>query len=43
VILPAPNGPIYTLLRLYSAQGNTAVDPAAGEGTWKPPAVMQVQ
>jgi hypothetical protein len=40
--LPAPDGPIYMLLRLYVPNETPPSILPAGEGTWKPPAVMQV-
>jgi hypothetical protein len=33
--LPAPNGPIYMVMRLYLPQQ------AALDGTWKPPVIVQ--
>jgi hypothetical protein len=43
VILPAPNGPIYMLLRLYMPKETPPSILPAGEGRWKLPEVMQVQ
>lgn len=38
--LPAPNGPIYLVMRLYWPKtGEVSILPA-GEGTWKPPALV---
>ena len=40
--LPAPNGPIYMVMRLYWPKtGNPSVLPA-GSGTWSPPPVVRV-
>ena len=42
--LPAPNGPIYMVMRLYwpkEPPGPSILPP--GDGTWKPPAVMVAQ
>jgi hypothetical protein len=41
--LPAPNGTIYLVLRLYWPKEAPPSILPAGEGTWKPPAVMQAQ
>jgi hypothetical protein len=41
--LPAPDGPIYMLLRLYVPNETPPSILPAGEGTWTPPAVMQAQ
>jgi hypothetical protein len=41
--LPAPDGPIYMLLRLYVPTETPPSILPAGEGTWKPPAVMQAK
>jgi hypothetical protein len=38
--LPAPNGPIYLVMRLYWPKETIL---PAGEGTWQPPAVVQAQ
>jgi len=38
--LPAPDGPIYMLLRLYVPNETPPSILPIGEGTWKPPAVM---
>ena len=40
--LPAPNGPIYMLLRLYVPNETPPSILPASEGTWKPPGVMRV-
>lgn len=40
--LPAPDGPIYMLLRLYVPTLTPPSILPAGEGTWKPPAVQRV-
>jgi hypothetical protein len=40
--LPAPNGPIYLVMRLYWPKtGEPSILPP-GEGTWKPPVVKKV-
>ena len=41
--LPAPDGPIYLVMRLYwpNAEPPSILPP--GEGTWQPPALVQVQ
>jgi len=39
--LPAPDGPIYMLLRLYVPSPNPPSILPAGDGTWQPPAVVQ--
>lgn len=41
--LPAPNGPIYLVLRLYWPRTETPSILPPGEGTWKPPGVMVVK
>jgi hypothetical protein len=41
--LPAPNGPIYLVMRLYWPKETPPSILPAGAGTWKPPAVMQQQ
>ena len=41
--LPAPNGPIYMLVRLYVPTLTPPSILPADSGTWKPPAVMQGQ
>jgi hypothetical protein len=38
--LPAPNGPIYLVMRLYWPRTEAPSILPAGEGTWKPPAIM---
>ena len=37
--LPAPNGPIYMVMRLYWPKAEPPSILPAGEGTWKPPAI----
>lgn len=41
--LPAPDGPIYLVLRLYWPKTEPPSILPAGNGTWKPPAVVSVQ
>jgi hypothetical protein len=41
--LPAPNGPIYLVMRLYWPKIEPPSILPPGEGTWKPPAVEKVQ
>ena len=41
--LPAPNGPIYLVLRLYWPKETPPSVLPAGDGTWKPPAVIAVE
>ena len=41
--LPAPNGPIYLVMRLYWPKETPPSILPAGEGTWQPPAVVQAQ
>jgi hypothetical protein len=41
--LPAPNGPIYTVMRLYWPKLEQPSILPAGEGTWQPPAVTLAQ
>ncbi|WP_050769495.1 DUF1254 domain-containing protein [Blastopirellula marina] len=41
--LPAPNGPIYLVMRLYWPKTETPSVLPAGEGTWQPPGVQQVK
>lgn len=41
--LPAPNGPIYLVLRLYWPKETPLSILPAGSGTWQPPAVVQAQ
>jgi hypothetical protein len=36
--LPAPNGPIYVIMRLYRPKTVPSILPP-GEGAWKPPAI----
>jgi hypothetical protein len=40
--LPAPNGPIYLVMRLYWPKETPPSILPAGQGTWKPPAVKRV-
>ena len=37
--LPAPNGPIYLVMRLYWPKETLPSILPAGEGTWEPPAI----
>jgi hypothetical protein len=37
---PAPNGPIYLVMRLYSPKTEAPSILPPGEGTWKPPAIV---
>jgi hypothetical protein len=39
--LPAPNGPIYLVMRLYWPRETPPSILPAGEGTWKPPGVVK--
>jgi len=41
--LPAPNGPIYLVMRLYWPKETPPSILPAGEGTWKPPAIVASQ
>jgi hypothetical protein len=41
--LPAPNGPIYLVMRLYWPKETPPSILPPGEGTWKPPAVEKGQ
>jgi hypothetical protein len=41
--LPAPDGPIYLVMRLYWPKTETPSALPAGEGTWKPPAIAKVE
>lgn len=41
--LPAPDGPIYMVMRLYWPRPEPPSILPPGEGTWKPPALVQVQ
>jgi hypothetical protein len=41
--LPAPNGPIYLVMRLYWPKAEPPSILPPGEGTWKPPAVKRVK
>ena len=38
--LPAPDGPIYLVMRLYWPKTEAPSILPAGEGTWKPPGVV---
>jgi hypothetical protein len=40
--LPAPNGPIYLVMRLYWPKTTPPSILPAGEGTWQPPGVKRV-
>jgi hypothetical protein len=40
--LPAPDGPIYLVLRLYWPKTEQPSILPIGQGTWKPPSVMRV-
>jgi len=40
--LPAPNGPIYLVMRLYWPRTTQPSILPAGEGTWQPPGVKRV-
>jgi hypothetical protein len=40
--LPAPDGPIYLVMRLYSPKTEPPSVLPPGEGTWKPPAIVAV-
>jgi hypothetical protein len=40
--LPAPDGPIYLVMRLYWPKTEAPSILPAGEGTWKPPGIVQV-
>ena len=41
--LPAPNGPIYLVMRLYWPKETPPSILPPGEGTWKPPAIAQTR
>jgi hypothetical protein len=41
--LPAPNGPIYLVMRLYWPKTETPSILPAGSGTWQPPAIVAAQ
>ena len=41
--LPAPNGPIYLVMRLYWPKETPPSILPAGEGTWKPPGLKREQ
>ena len=38
--LPAPNGPAYLIMRLYSPKDSPPSILPPGEGTWKPPGIV---
>jgi hypothetical protein len=38
--LPAPDGPIYMVMRLYWPREKPPSILPAGEGTWQPPAIV---
>ena len=39
---PAPNGPIYLVMRLYWPKTAAPSILPAGEGTWQPPGIVRV-
>ena len=41
--LPAPNGPIYLVMRLYWPKTEAPSILPAGEGTWQPPGIVKVE
>jgi hypothetical protein len=41
--LPAPNGPIYMVMRLYWPKAHPPSILPPGEGTWKPPGIVEVK
>jgi hypothetical protein len=41
--LPAPNGPIYLVMRLYWPKTEPPSILPPGEGTWKPPGIVKVK
>jgi hypothetical protein len=41
--LPAPNGPIYLVMRLYWPKKESPSILPPGKGTWKPPAVKRAE
>jgi hypothetical protein len=41
--LPAPNGPIYLVMRLYWPKNTPPSILPPGSGTWQPPGVVQAQ
>jgi hypothetical protein len=41
--LPAPNGPIYLVMRLYWPKVEAPSILPPGEGTWKPPGIVQAE
>jgi hypothetical protein len=41
--LPAPDGPIYLVMRLYWPKQTPPSILPSGEGEWKPPALVQVE
>jgi hypothetical protein len=40
--LPAPDGPIYLVMRLYWPKERPPSILPPGEGTWKPPGVLKI-
>ncbi len=40
--LPAPDGPIYMVMRLYWPKTEAPSILPAGEGSWKPPGIVKV-
>lgn len=40
--LPAPNGPIYLVMRLYWPRAEALSILPPGEGTWQPPGIVRV-
>ena len=40
--LPAPDGPIYLVMRLYWPKAEAPSILPAGEGTWQPPGIRRV-
>jgi hypothetical protein len=40
--LPAPDGPIYIVMRLYWPKTDPPSILPAGEGTWQPPALQKL-
>lgn len=41
--LPAPNGPIYLVMRLYWPKTEAPSILPAGSGTWSPPGIVQAK
>jgi hypothetical protein len=41
--LPAPDGPIYLVMRLYWPKDTPPSILPAGSGTWQPPAIVQTK